>query len=137
MINNVTLVGRLTRDPDLRVTQSGKAVAGFVLAVNRKFKNASGEREADFISCIIWGKSAENLSNWTRKGSLIGITGRIQTRTYEKDGSTAYVTEVIADSFQSLESKQQQENRHNGNSEYDSPFGNTEPMNIQDDDLPF
>lgn len=137
MINNVTLVGRLTRDPDLRVTQSGKAVAGFVLAVNRKFKNASGEREADFISCIIWGKSAENLSNWARKGTLIGITGSIQTRTYDKDGQTVYVTEVNANSFQVLESKNQHERMQNGNAGYDSPFGNTEPMDIQDDDLPF
>ena len=83
MINNVTLVGRLTRDPELRYTPQNQAVTTFSLAVNRQFKNANGDREADFINCVIWRQQAENLANWAKKGALIGITGRIQTRNYE------------------------------------------------------
>lgn len=83
MINNVTLVGRLTRDPELRYTPSNVAVATFSLAVNRNFKNQAGDREADFISCIMWRKQAENFANWIKKGALVGITGRIQTRSYQ------------------------------------------------------
>ena len=79
MINNVVLVGRLTRDPELRTTGSGISVATFTLAVDRQFTNASGQREADFISCVIWRKAAENFCNFTSKGSLVGIQGRIQT----------------------------------------------------------
>lgn len=83
MINNVVLVGRLTRDVELRYTPSNQAVATFTLAVNRNFKNQDGEREADFINCVMWRQQAENLANWTKKGALIGVTGRIQTRNYE------------------------------------------------------
>ena len=83
MINNVVLVGRLTRDPELRHTPSNVAVATFSLAVNRNFKNQAGDREADFISCIMWRQQAENFANWLKKGALIGITGRIQTRSYD------------------------------------------------------
>ena len=83
MINRVILTGRLTNNPELKYTTSGNAVATFNLAVNRQFKNQNGEREADFIRCIIWRKSAENLTNFTHKGSLIGVEGRIQTRSYE------------------------------------------------------
>ena len=100
MINNVVLVGRLTKDAELRYTQSNIAVATFTLAVNRNFKNDAGEREADFINCVIWRQAAENLANWAKKGALIGITGRIQTRNYEnQQGQRVYVTEVVADSF--------------------------------------
>ena len=107
MINNVTLVGRLTKDVDLRYTSTGTAVGTFSLAVNRQFTNQAGEREADFISCVIWRKSAENFANFTRKGSLVGITGRIQTRNYDnQQGQRVYVTEVVADSFTLLEPKQ-------------------------------
>ena len=106
MINSVVLVGRMTRDAELRYTQSNKAVASFTLAVNRRFKSENGEREADFINCILWGQQAENLANWCKKGVLIGVTGRIQTRNYEnQQGQRVYVTEVIAESFQVLESK--------------------------------
>ncbi|WP_262316428.1 single-stranded DNA-binding protein [Lacticaseibacillus parakribbianus] len=109
MINNVSLTGRLTRDIELKYTQSGTAVGSFTLAVDRSFKNANGEREADFINCVIWRKSAENLSNFTRKGSLIGIEGRIQTRNYDNNqGQKVYVTEVVVDNFALLESKNQQ-----------------------------
>ncbi|WP_144809667.1 single-stranded DNA-binding protein [Enterococcus casseliflavus] len=106
MINNLTLVGRLTKDPDLKYTGNGTAVATFTLAVNRNFTNQSGEREADFINCVIWRKPAETLANYAKKGVLIGVTGRIQTRSYDnQQGQKVYVTEVIADNFQLLESK--------------------------------
>lgn len=108
MINRVVLVGRLTRDPDLRSTSNGRSVASFTLAVNRAFTNAQGEREADFINCVIWGKSAEVLSQYTHKGSLIGVEGRIQTRNYDNnEGQRVYVTEVVADNFSFLESRSQ------------------------------
>ena len=125
MINNVVLVGRMTRDAELRMTQSNTAGASFTLAVNRNFKSQNGEREADFINCIIWRQQAENLANWAKKGALIGITGRIQTRNYEnQQGQRVYVTEVVAENFQILESRNQQNN-------------NSNPMDISDDDLPF
>lgn len=145
MINNVVLVGRLTKDPDLRYTASGVAVAQFTLAVNRNFTNANNEREADFIQCVIWRKPAETLSNYARKGTLIGLTGRIQTRNYEnQQGQRVYVTEVVADNFQLLESKEVNEQRKSGSpapanfdqSENADPF-NGGNINISDDDLPF
>ena len=106
MINSVCLVGRLTRDPELKYTGNNIAVASFSLAVNRNFKGANGEREADFINCVIWRQQAENLANWAKKGALIGITGRIQTRSYEnQQGQRVYVTEVVAENFQMLESR--------------------------------
>ena len=110
MINNVVLVGRMTRDAELRYTPQNKAVATFTLAVNRNFKNQNGEREADFINCILWHQQAENLANWAQKGTLVGVTGRIQTRNYEnQQGQRVYVTEVIANSFQILESRNNQQ----------------------------
>lgn len=133
MINNVVLVGRMTLDAELRYTPSNQAVATFILAVNRNFKNQDGEREADFINCVIWRQQAENLTNWVKKGALIGVTGRIQTRSYDnQQGQRVYVTEVVAESFQLLESRGQQSNSQ------DSSFGNSSSMDIQDDeDLPF
>ena len=105
MINNVSLTGRLTKDVEIRYTQNGNAVAGFTLAVNRKFKS-EGQPEADFINCVIWNKSAETLANYCTKGSLIGVEGNIQTRNYENaEGNTVWVTEVYANSFTFLESK--------------------------------
>lgn len=156
MINNLTLVGRLTKDPDLRYTSSGTGVATFTLAVNRNFTSADGNREADFINCVIWRKSAESLANMAKKGSLIGVTGRIQTRSYDnQQGQKVYVTEVVTDNFQMLESKNSnsgkntngsgssyvqtsnntnaQQNRTNDESD---PFGNSS-ISITDDDLPF
>lgn len=116
MINSVVLVGRMVKDADLRYTAQGQAVATFSLAVNRNFKSQNGEREADFISCVIWRKQAENLANWAKKGTLVGIEGRIQTRNYESSqGQRVYVTEVVAESFQVLENKNAQMNRGNGN----------------------
>lgn len=115
MINRVVLVGRLTKDIELRYTQNGTAVGSFTIAVNRQFTNQQGEREADFINAVIWRKSAENLANFTHKGSLIGIEGRLQTRNYEnQQGTRVYVTEVVVDNFSLLESRSESE-RHTGN----------------------
>ncbi|MFT8424891.1 MAG: single-stranded DNA-binding protein [Liquorilactobacillus sp.] len=127
MINRAILVGRLTRDPDLRYTSSGAAVATFTIAVNRQFTNQQGEREADFINCVIWRKAAENFANFTHKGSLIGVEGRIQTRSYEnQQGNRVYVTEVIVDSFSLLESRSQSERQQsNSNSQSSSPSQGT------------
>ena len=112
MINRVVLVGRLTRDPELRTTGSGISVATFTLAVDRQFTNSQGERGADFVSCVIWRKAAENFCNFTSKGSLVGIDGRIQTRSYDnKDGQRVYVTEVVVDNFSLLESRKDREAR--------------------------
>ncbi len=106
MINQVTLVGRLTRDPDLKYTPDGKAVSNITLAVNRHYKNASGEIEADFVHCILWGKTAENTSNYCKKGAVLGVTGRIQTRHYDnQEGKRVYVTEVVAEGVRFLSSK--------------------------------
>lgn len=142
MLNNVSLVGRLTKDAELKYTPSNQAVATFTLAVNRNYKSQNGEREADFINCVIWRQQAENLANWCKKGALIGITGRIQTRSYEnQQGQRVYVTEVVAEQFQLLESRK---DRETGQSQgYGQPdfsrqtAANTSPMDISDDDLPF
>lgn len=156
MINRVVLVGRLTRDPELKTTQSGLSVATFTLAVNRQYTNAQGEREADFISCVIWRKAAENFCNFTSKGSLVGIDGRIQTRTYDnKEGQKVYVTEVVVDNFSLLESKKDRQNNanmgnnggynnngnnstsNNRNAQQDPFSGSGDTIDITDDDLPF
>ena len=164
MLNRVVLVGRLTRDPELRYTASGVAVSNFTVACNRPFTNQQGEREADFINCVVWRRPAENLANYMKKGSLIGVDGRIQTRSYEgQDGKMVYVTEVVADSVQFLESRssqgrgsqdayspsagsgfQQQPNQNNQmnqnnqNRMDDNIFKDSgEPIDISDDDLPF
>lgn len=111
MINNVVLVGRLTRDLELRYTTSNKAAVNFTLAVNRNFKNEKGELTADFIGCTAYGKQAENMARFLNKGSLIGVEGKISTRNYQgKDGKTVYITEVIADKVNFLESKKQGNN---------------------------
>lgn len=146
MINNVTLVGRLTKDVELKYTPSSVANVSFTLAVNRTFKNANGEREADFINCVIWRQSAENFANWAKKGALIGITGRIQTRNYEnQQGQRVYVTEVIAENFQMLESRNQQQGQRQAQpqqakqqqAKQPDPFSGGTPMSLNDDDLPF
>ena len=157
MINRVVLVGRLTRDPDLRYTSNGTAVASFTLAVNRQFTNSQGEREADFINCVIWRKSAENFSNFTKKGSLVGVDGRLQSRSYDnQQGQKVYVTEVVVDNFSLLESKSSTQDRNYSNdtdqnnsnlnnntksdksSKKEDPFADSsETIDISDDDLPF
>ncbi|UQU59949.1 single-stranded DNA-binding protein [Lactococcus petauri] len=138
MINNVVLVGRIVREPELRYTPQNTAVATFTLAVNRRFKNAQGEREADFINCVIWRQPAENLANWAKKGTLVGITGSIQVRNYEnKEGQRVYVTEVLADSFQMIESNSNKTEKGKTKSNQDKdPFAGS-PMEVSDDDLPF
>ena len=106
MINRVVLVGRLTKDPELRYTPNGIASCRFTVAVNRTFRGQNGEPEADFISCVAWRKQAENLANFMKKGNLIGLEGRIQTGSYEgQDGKRVYTTDVVADSIQFLEPK--------------------------------
>ena len=151
MINNVTLVGRLTKDVELKYTPSNVANVSFTLAVNRTFKNANGEREADFINCVIWRQAAENFAHWVKKGALIGITGRIQTRNYENaQGQRVYVTEVIAENFQMLESRNQQQGQQQAQPQQakqqsstpnfgpdSDPFSSGSPMDLNSDDLPF
>ena len=106
MINQVTLVGRLTKDPELRYTADGKAVSNVTIAVNRPFRNKEGEYEADFVQCTLWKKTAENTAQYCRRGSIIGITGRIQTRHYEnQEGKKVYVTEVVAEMVQFVSPK--------------------------------
>ena len=137
MINNTVLVGRLTKDAELRYTPSNVAVATFTLAVNRTFKNENGEREADFINCVIWRQQAENLASWCKKGALIGVTGRIQTRSYDnQQGQRVYVTEVVAEQFQLLESKGQGNQGQQQTPDF-SRNANTNPLDISDDMLPF
>lgn len=156
-MNSVQLIGRLTKDLDLKYTQTGKAVATGTLAVNRRFKNAAGESEADFIQIQIWDKSAENLANFTRKGSQVGVNGRIQTRNYEnKEGARVYVTEIVVENFTLLEKKsdgqgaqsngqndqrntQSNQGGYGGYSQSADPFGgNGEPYVSDDiDDVPF
>ena len=110
LINRVVLVGRLTKDSDLRYTPSGVAMATFTLAVERSFTNQNGERGADFINCIMWRKAAENFANFTHKGSMVAVEGRLQTRSYDnQQGNRVYVTEVIVDNFSLLETKAQSE----------------------------
>lgn len=165
MMNRVVLVGRLTKDPDLRYTPNGVPVANFTLAVNRTFTNQQGEREADFINCVIWRRPAENVANYLKKGSLAGVDGRLQTRSYDgQDGKRVYVTEVVADSVQFLEPRSAAspdrggdfggsqfgsgqrsqgssygDQRNQGFTRTDEdPFSNDgQPIDISDDDLPF
>ncbi|EAD5505040.1 TPA: single-stranded DNA-binding protein [Listeria monocytogenes] len=160
MMNRVVLVGRLTKDPELRYTPAGVAVATFTLAVNRTFTNQQGEREADFINCVVWRKPAENVANFLKKGSLTGVDGRVQTRNYEgNDGKRVYVTEIVAESVQFLESKNNNaegatSNNYQGEANYsnnskttpyradssqkkDSFADEGKPIDINEDDLPF
>lgn len=136
MINNVTLIGRLTRDAELRYTPNNIATAQFNIACNRNFKNANDEYDADFINCVMWREQAERFCNWTRKGMPVAIVGRIQTRNYEnQQGQRVYVTEVVAESFQVLEKR---DNTANQNSMTEQmPPSYTIPMDITDDKLPF
>lgn len=106
MINQVTLVGRLTRDPELRKTSEGLSVTTVTLAVSRQFRNQHGEIEADFVQCTLWKKPAENTAQYCRKGSVVGVTGRLHSRHYEnKEGKRVYVTEVVAEQIQFLSAK--------------------------------
>ena len=134
-MNNVSLVGRLTKDVELKNTSTGVANAKFTLAVNRQFKSANGEKEVDFINFVAWRKTAEILSNYASKGSQIGITGRIQTRNYEgSDGKRVYVTEVVAESVALLDSKS---NNQQPQQKKETPFNNSSQMDVSNLDLPF
>ncbi|MEB8129695.1 single-stranded DNA-binding protein [Mammaliicoccus sciuri] len=163
MINKAVLVGRLVRDPEYRTTPSGVQVATFTLAVNRTFTNQQGEREADYINCVVFRKTAENVNQYLSKGKLAGVDGRLQSRSYDnKEGQKVFVTEVVCDSVQFLEPKDSQNGSNsyqNGTSyqkgnnytqnnqnvqqgqnkaKYDqqnNPFNNG--SNFNDDDLPF
>lgn len=145
MLNSVALTGRLTNDVDLRYTQSGTAVGSFTIAVDRQFRSANGNRETDFISCAIWRKSAENLAKFTHKGSLIGVEGHVQTRTYDNaQGNKVYVTEVIVENFALLEPRQtsQESQQRSANnpaavSQGNGFANNGQPVDVSDDDLPF
>ncbi|UOE94125.1 single-stranded DNA-binding protein [Alkalihalobacillus sp. LMS39] len=166
MMNRVILVGRLTKDPELRYTPNGVAIANFTLAVNRAFTNQQGEREADFINCVVWRKPAENVANFLKKGSLAGVDGRVQTRNYENnEGKRVYITEVVAESVQFLEPRnasgggqdsnyyggggqnpsgqggygQQNQNQNRNQTKLnEDPFANDgQTIDISDDDLPF
>ncbi|EOA9136438.1 TPA: single-stranded DNA-binding protein [Staphylococcus aureus] len=139
MLNRAVLVGRLTKDPELRSAPNGVNVGTFTLAVNRTFTNAQGEREADFINVVVFKKQAENVKNYLSKGSLAGVDGRLQTRSYDnKEGRRVFVTEVVADSVQFLEPKnnnKQNNQQHNGQTQTgNNPFDNTE---ADFSDLPF
>ncbi|XJS09869.1 single-stranded DNA-binding protein [Aerococcaceae bacterium WGS1372] len=160
-MNNFTGVGRLTEVIDLKYTQSGDTVGNFTLAINRNFTNQQGEREADFIRCVVWRKTAENLAKFTKKGSQIGIEGRIQTRNYEnQQGQRVYVTEIVVEQFHLLEPRQDNQNQqHRGYSQnYVQSQGHSQsnqgnysqgqnhgrfkmqdghPVDVSPDDLPF
>lgn len=133
MINNVTLVGRLTKNPDLRYTGSGIAVANLTIAVDRSYTNSQGERETDFINCVAWRGLAETIANLAVKGSLVGITGRIQTRNYEnQQGQRVYVTEISVDNFQMLEPKRvTDDRRQNAGDTTNDNYGGQQQNNYQ------
>lgn len=133
-MNTVNLIGRLTKDPELKFTPSGVAICKFTLAVNRDFTNQNGEREADFINCTTFKKTAENLANYQKKGGQIGIVGRIQTGSYEgQDGKRVFTTDVIVDRVEFLGSKQGE-----GQTNSNPPFqNNSGPMEVTENDLPF
>lgn len=140
MINNVTLTGRLTKDMEKHQTNKDTSVVNFTLAVDRRRKNANGDREADFISIQAWGLTADLLCKYCGKGSLIGIEGRIQTRNYENNqGQRVYVTEVVAENVTFLDSKKQGGyQQSNGYDNYQQqPFDSTMPFGDSADDVPF
>ena len=161
-MNKVVLIGRLTKDPELRYTGNNNPVASFTLAVDRSFSNQQGEREADFINIVVWNKQAENVKNYLSKGSQVAVDGRIQTRSYDdQNGQKRYVTEVVANNVEFMGSKNSSNNTSNMNSSVDnagpSPYdfgdapepkgtdvGGSNPfadfganIEISDDELPF
>nr|DAE55899.1 MAG TPA: Single strand binding protein [Caudoviricetes sp.] len=145
MINNVTLVGRLVAPPELKKTPNNVSSLQGTLAVNRNFKNENGDREADFINFQAWRGTAEIIAQYCSKGSLIGLTGRLQVRSYEKDGQRRYVTEVVTESVALLESRNKQHEQGQAQSQANNAYtGNNnpfsqpaDPFSVSDDDLPF
>ena len=152
MINNVVLAGRITRDPELRKTPTGASVVSFTLACNRRFgSNQEGGQQADFINCVAWRQSADFMANYVKQGALLGVEGRIQTRSYkDQSDRTVYVTEVVCDSVQILAQKRESQVQSNPyqqaprqdvyrndiQSSYESDFGSG-TLDIASDDLPF
>ena len=160
MINRVVLVGRLTRDVEVRKTASGLAVATFTVACDRRMargQDGNNQQSADFISCVAWRQAADFLGSYARKGALVGVEGRIQTRSYDRDGQKVYVTEIVCDTVNLLESKSQSQSRAQNSSyqdnSYQQPYSQPKPstnddfvsddfgagigMDISSDDLPF
>ena len=160
MINRVVLVGRLTRDVEVRKTASGLSVATFTVACDRRMargQDGNNQQSADFISCVAWRQAADFLGSYARKGALVGVEGRIQTRNYDRDGQKVYVTEIVCDTVNLLESKSQSQSRAQNSSyqdnSYQQPYSQPKPstnddfvsddfgagigMNISSDDLPF
>ena len=145
ILNRVCLIGRITKDPDLRKTNNGISVINFILAVNRRFAK-EGEQQADFINCQAWRQSADFMANYVKQGALLGVEGRIQTRNYkDQSDRTVYVTEIVCDSVQILAQKRAEEAPNDygqvnySQSEYtnvESEFGG-DTLNLQEDDLPF
>ena len=131
MYNKVILIGRLVNTPELNKTANDKSVARATLAVNRRYKGQNGEREADFVNVVVWGKLAETLASYATKGSLISLDGELRTRRYEKDGVTHYVTEVLCNGFQLLESRAQRAMRANG------AGGDLADLILEEEELPF
>jgi len=144
-MNKIMLIGRLTKDPELRYTPNGAAVTSFTLAVDRRFPNQNGEREADFINCVAWNKSAEFVANYFHKGKQMALEGRLQVRTYEgNDGQRRWVTEVVAEQIEFVGSKndnagggRQDYQSHNNNASAGSNLGLGEEIVFDDNDLPF
>lgn len=145
MINRVALVGRLTRDPELRRTNNGTAVTSFTLAVNRTFQSADGQ-DADFIQCVCWNKLAENVDTYCSKGSLVGIEGKLRSRSYDNaQGQKVYVVEVICDVVQFIETKRDRQNDQPSQSQYHQQQSYQQPVQqhnsfynaniVQDNDL--
>lgn len=150
-MNKAILIGRLTRDPELRYTKNNVPVASFTIAINRTFIKSNGEKEADFINCLCFNKQAENVNKYLSKGSLVAVEGSIQTRSYNnKEGKKVFVTEVVANSVQFLESKKENGQApkeevttevetdpfENFGQEHDSGMEQSE-FEIEDEDLPF
>ena len=144
-MNKIMLIGRLTKDPELRYTQSGTAVASFTLAVDRRFSNQSGEREADFVNCVAWNKAAEFVAQYFYKGKQMALEGRLQVRSYDgNDGQRRWVTEVVAEQIEFVGSKNdtgsgsgRQDYQNNNNASAGSGLGLGEEIVFDDNDLPF
>jgi single-strand DNA-binding protein len=151
MINRIVLTGRITKDLDLKTTQTGHSVVSFTLAVDRARKNDNGEREADFIRCVAWNKTAEVMSQYCGKGSLIGVDGHLQTRSYDdRNGQRVYITEVVVDRMSFLDSRNNQQGQQQPPAaparqkpapqpaQQEDPFaGSSDSVTVSDDDLPF
>lgn len=138
MINRVIIVGRITKDPVLRKTAAGTSITSFTVACNRRFKQ-EGQPDADFINCTSWNKVADNVNKYTHKGSLVGVEGRIQTRSYDdQQGKRVYVTEIVAENVQFLDSKNASNNHEQiQESTYQNDFQSSAELRIDDNELPF